>query len=102
MKIEWNKVTKFSQIIAIILFVAVFFVGFTIGKEFEKKSPSNIAPIVSEKSIMGCYIAHLANDVYTLTIFSEKDGSFEGYLDIQNSEKDEKIKNLEKKLKQIE
>lgn len=36
MKIEWNKVTKLSQIIAIVLFVVVFFVGFQIGRIFEK------------------------------------------------------------------
>lgn len=37
MKIEWNKVTKFSQIAAIILFVLVFFFGFWIGRRFENK-----------------------------------------------------------------
>lgn len=37
MKIEWNKVTRFSQIIAIVLFVAVFVVGFQIGRRFEIK-----------------------------------------------------------------
>lgn len=36
MKIEWNKVTRFSQIVAIILFVAVYIVGFQIGRNFEK------------------------------------------------------------------
>ena len=36
MKIIWNKVTKFSQIVAIILFVAVFFTGILIGKKSEK------------------------------------------------------------------
>ena len=38
MKIIWNKVTKFSQIIAIILFVVVFFTGILIGKKSEKDS----------------------------------------------------------------
>ncbi len=38
MKIIWNKVTKFSQIIAIILFVAVFFAGILIGKKLEGDS----------------------------------------------------------------
>jgi membrane-bound inhibitor of C-type lysozyme len=37
MKIIWNKVTKFSQTVAIILFIAVFFVGFFIGRKFESK-----------------------------------------------------------------
>ena len=36
MKIIWTKVTKFSQLIAIILFVAVFFTGFLIGKKSER------------------------------------------------------------------
>jgi membrane-bound inhibitor of C-type lysozyme len=36
MKIEWNKVTGLSQIVAIVLFVVVFFVGFQIGRTFEK------------------------------------------------------------------
>jgi uncharacterized membrane protein (Fun14 family) len=31
MKIEWNKVTWYSQVIAIILFVAVFALGFYLG-----------------------------------------------------------------------
>ena len=35
MKIIWNKVTLFSQIVAIILFVAIFFVGFLLGKKSE-------------------------------------------------------------------
>jgi hypothetical protein len=37
MKIEWNKVTKLSQIVAIVLFVAVLVVGFQLGRTFEKK-----------------------------------------------------------------
>ena len=36
MKIIWNKVTKFSQIVAIILFVTVFFVGISIGEKSER------------------------------------------------------------------
>jgi len=35
MKIEWNKVTKFSQIIAVVLFVAVFLIAFQLGRNFE-------------------------------------------------------------------
>jgi hypothetical protein len=38
MKIIWNKVTKFSQIVAIILFVVVFFTGILIGKKSENNS----------------------------------------------------------------
>ena len=35
MKIEWDKVTKLSQAVAIVLFVLVFLVGFQIGRNFE-------------------------------------------------------------------
>ena len=37
MKIEWNKVTKLSQIVAIILFVAVFGLAFQLGRNFQTK-----------------------------------------------------------------
>ncbi len=33
--IEWNKVTGLSQVIAVILFVGVFALGFFLGKEYE-------------------------------------------------------------------
>jgi membrane-bound inhibitor of C-type lysozyme len=33
MQIVWNKVTKFSQIVAIVLFVAVFFFGIFVGRK---------------------------------------------------------------------
>lgn len=35
MKIDWNHVTKFSQLIAIILFIAVFGLGFWLGEDYE-------------------------------------------------------------------
>jgi hypothetical protein len=31
MRVVWNKVTPFSQAVAIILFVGVFFLGFWLG-----------------------------------------------------------------------
>jgi membrane-bound inhibitor of C-type lysozyme len=37
MKIIWNKVTKFSQIVAIVLFVGVAIIGFQIGRKFENE-----------------------------------------------------------------
>jgi len=36
MKIEWNKVTWYSKLLAVILFVVVFCVGFDLGKNSEK------------------------------------------------------------------
>ncbi len=38
MKIVWNKVTSLSQAVAMILFVAVFFVGFNVGKKYQTAS----------------------------------------------------------------
>ncbi len=37
MKIEWNQVTRLSQLIAIVLFVAVYGVGFWVGMTYEAK-----------------------------------------------------------------
>lgn len=33
--IDWNHVTRFSQLVAIVLFVAVFFLGFWLGQQYE-------------------------------------------------------------------
>ena len=37
MSIEWKRVTWYSQIVAIILFVLVFIFGFYIGRRYEWK-----------------------------------------------------------------
>jgi membrane-bound inhibitor of C-type lysozyme len=37
-KIKWNEVTRLSQIVAIVLFLAVFGVGFYVGEKYENKS----------------------------------------------------------------
>ena len=46
MKIIWDQVTRVSQIVAVILFLAVFFVGFFLGSTFEKEkilgAPKNV------------------------------------------------------------
>ncbi len=36
MKIEWNKVTWYSKLIAVVVFVVVFCVGFNLGKQSEE------------------------------------------------------------------
>lgn len=36
MNIEWNKVTWYSKLVAVILFTATFYLGFNLGKESEK------------------------------------------------------------------
>jgi len=41
MNIEWNKVTEYSQLIAIVLFVGVFALGFWLGKTYEMHAFKN-------------------------------------------------------------
>ncbi len=50
MKIKFNEVTGFSQIVAIILFVAVFFVGFLLGRKFEDNFLTASVSIKSQSS----------------------------------------------------
>jgi len=38
MKIQWNEVTRFSQIMAIVLFLVVYILGFYVGGKYEAKS----------------------------------------------------------------
>ncbi len=45
MNIEWNKVTWYSKILALILFVALPFIGFWYGMQYgELVAPLNVAP----------------------------------------------------------
>jgi hypothetical protein len=55
MNIIWDKVTKFSQIVAIIVFVGVFFLGFYLGQKYEK----NLALI--DMSLMSKNPTYLVN-----------------------------------------
>ena len=45
MKIIWNKITWLSQLVAIILFVIVFFAGMIVGKKVEDRSI--LGPIIN-------------------------------------------------------
>ena len=36
MTIEWNRVTRVSQIVAVVIFVGVFALGFWLGGEYQK------------------------------------------------------------------
>jgi hypothetical protein len=53
-----------------------------------------LAPIVEqpaitvEKSVVGCYEAHLGKDLYSLAILSQQGETFEGTLRFKNFEKD--------------
>ena len=39
MNIEWDKVTKLSQIVAIIMGIAIFALGFYVGSEYRAENP---------------------------------------------------------------
>lgn len=73
MKIEWNKVTYLSQIVAIVLFVAVFFVGLLIGRKVEDKLilgqaiSSNVKFICAEDKVI--YADFYKNFVHVGTNF---------------------------------
>jgi len=74
---------KLIVIVLVIIIIGIFV--------YYKTKPASInegTPIVTEDSIKGCYIARLANDVYTLTILSQSGESFEGKLSFKNFEKD--------------
>ena len=58
---------------------------FTLGKVSEE----GIAPVVvTQDEVIGCYVARLAKDVYTLNIESENSGVVSGMLAFNNFEKD--------------
>lgn len=79
---------KLKTVLVLLIIIAV---GIDIFVYYQKSKQvpliSNISA-VSEQSIVGTYIGHLANDVYILSILSEQGGSFTGTLDIKNFEKD--------------
>ena len=43
MNIEWNKVTWYSKLLALILFSLTFFIGFNLGKEYAEIKQENEA-----------------------------------------------------------
>ena len=47
-----------------------------------------LAPTITESGIKGCYVAHLAKDVYSLKISSQDGDMVEGTLVFKNFEKD--------------
>ena len=82
--------------LVIIVIMVIIIIGFFIYYQKSKQgSFNNNSPVIPEKSIIGTYIGHLANDVYVLTILREQGESIEGELDIKNFEKDSTTGNLE-------
>jgi len=46
MKIQWNKVTWYSKLVAVIVFILVLLLGIYIGREYEKIT-QEVAPELS-------------------------------------------------------
>jgi membrane-bound inhibitor of C-type lysozyme len=79
---------KYFKIVTVAI-VIVIIVGVFVYYQKSKQEPiDNTSPKISEEQIVGTYIGRLANDVYILTVLSQKDESFTGTLDIKNFEKD--------------
>lgn len=69
----------------IVIFIGVFIYYFNSPKVTEE---SITTPIVVEDSILGCYVATLSKDVYTMTLLGENQGKIFGRLAFNNYEKD--------------
>ena len=74
-----------TNIKILLLVLGTFFLGilmyFVINKNYT-------IPIVTENGIVGCYVAHLAKDVFTLKITFQEGDLLDGKLNINNAEKD--------------
>jgi membrane-bound inhibitor of C-type lysozyme len=79
---------KLKIVLTLLIIIIACFAVFFYYQKSKPASLANNAPAVTEQSIAGTYIGHLANDVYILSILSEQGESFTGTLDIKNFEKD--------------
>ncbi len=72
MTIEWNKVTWYSKLLAVIIFVATFYIGFQLG---EKKAQI-LPPVEKEQS------ASPASNAITITKQNIKEENFSGSMPV--------------------
>lgn len=72
----------------IILIFAIVLIGVLVYFK-NAQAPAGITPSATTKdSILGCYVAHLQKDIYTLVIQSENNGIITGALAYNNYQKD--------------
>jgi hypothetical protein len=83
-----NTTNIVAGIIACVLISVFLYVS--VKKSNEAPIPVNDIPLSghTESSILGCYVAKLAKDVYTLQILTEEHGAVTGRLALNNYEKD--------------
>ena len=51
-KVEWNKVTSLSKLIALIVFIAMPIAGFCLGKWYQKQITFNVVPAQEKSDIV--------------------------------------------------
>ncbi len=79
MTIEYNKVTWYSKLLAVVIFVATFFIGFCFGQQYEEIQLSSVAPTTyTEKEVVtprpNQALGVRGSDVVSDVIFSCPDG----------------------------
>lgn len=67
--IEWNKVTWYSQTLAVVLFVAVFFAGYSLGKGSAESQNSDNALSDGESAIVLQQASSTPSDLIDGTTF---------------------------------
>ena len=78
-----------KNLVTILIVVALVVIGiFIYTSRTKTTTPNEKPPVVVEDSILGCYVATLAKDVYTLTVLSQKGESVIGKLSFKNFQKD--------------
>lgn len=80
--------SKNKKVLLIIVFVILLAGAFVYSQKSQPVLIDENSPIVVEDSIVGCYVATLAKDVYSLKIDSQQGESFTGTLVFKNFEKD--------------
>ena len=75
----------YKIIILIFVLTVVGIVVYFTGNETEVEK---VPPVSIDNSIVGCYVAHLQKDIYTLVIQSQEDGRAFGMLAYNNYQKD--------------
>lgn len=73
--------------LGIVVLVAVV-LAFALSTKKTNELTAEENPLVTENSIVGCYVATLGQDVYSLSILSQQGESFNGTLVFKNFQKD--------------
>ena len=78
-----NNNNKIGYVLIVLVIIVIGFYFLT-----KDKATNDTAPIVSDSSILGCYVSTRGQDVYTLEIRSDKDGAVDGVIAYNNYQYD--------------